>query len=154
MGRLTPPSGSGTYDVDYEDGSPWTADAASHITADSLDYHDAAKIEHDLSGPHSKAPQIAKVAAVLLWTGAAYTLTADYGVTSIVRNSAGNVTLTLDKEFVANRWGARIEAGASDALHFGVYTDPSETGAITVQIVSRIGVAADVSFWVEIWGIR
>ena len=153
MGSLTPPSGSAAYDVAYEDGSPWTADAASHITADSLDYHDAAKIEHDLSGPH-KAPQIAKVAAVLLWTGAAYTMTAGYGVASIVRNSAGNVTLTLDAAFVANRWGARIEAGASDALHFGVYTDPSETGSITVQMVSRIGVAADVSFWVEIWGIR
>jgi hypothetical protein len=136
----------------YYDGSPWTADAASHIAADSLDYHDAARGGHDLSGPH-KAPQIAKIAAVVLWTGAAYTLTAGYGVASIARNSAGNVTLTLDTAFVANRWGARVEAGASDAVHMGVYTTPSETGTLTIQMVSKAGVAADVSFWAEAWGV-
>lgn len=155
MPNLQPPSGTATGER-YAAGDPWTADDASLLGPASLDFYDAAKLEHSLSGPHA-APAIARVAALVTWSGAAYSVTKGYNVTtgagSVTRLSAGLVKVDHLLTLTAQLWGARVEATANDAPHFGTYTDPSATTSVTVQLVDKNGAAADCSFWVELWAV-
>lgn len=153
MPDLQPPSGTATGET-YAAGDPWTADDASLIGPESLAFVDAAKLEHTTSGPHDTQP-IAKIAALVTWSGAAYSVTKGYNVTtgagSVTRLSAGLVKVDHLLTLVANLWGARVEPTANDAPHFGTYTDPTQTASVTVQLVDKTGAAADCSFWLEVW---
>lgn len=153
MPDLQPPQGTATGET-YAAGDPWTADDASLLGPDSVALFDAARFEHTTSGPHDTQP-IAKIAALVTWSGAAYSVTKGYNVTpgagSVTRHSAGLVKVDHLLTLVANLWGARVEVVANDQPHFCTYTDPTQTTGVTVQIVDKNGAAADASFWLEVW---
>ena len=155
MPDLQPPGGTATGER-YAAGDPWTSDDASLLGPGSVAFFDAAKLEHTASGPHN-TPSIARIAALVTWTGAVYTVTKGYNVTTgagiATRLSAGLVKVEHLLTLVAQLWGARVEPTANDAPHFGAYTDPTQTASVTVQLVDKTGAAADCSFWLEVWAI-
>ena len=154
MPNLEPPGG--TIEAPYVAGDPWTSDDASSLARPSLAFYDAAILEHDDDGPH-KVPTIARAAALVTWSGGAYSVTKGYSVTtgagSVTRLSAGLVKVDHALTLLANGWGARIEAQTKDEPVFAVWTSTTATTSATVQLVDRTGAAIDCSFWIEIFGV-
>lgn len=150
MPRLEPPGG--TIERAYAAGDPWTADAASSLANPSLAFYEAALREHDDDGPHDTA-RIARVAALVTYSGGSYSISAGYNTSSVSALATGKVKLDHSLTLLAHGWGARVEAQAKDEPVFGLVVDTTATTSVTVQLVDRTGAAIDCSFWVEVWEV-
>lgn len=137
----------------YAAGDPWTAEDASMLAGQSLDVVDALVLRHARATGKHRDPRIPVAAAIVTCSGTTYTIRKNYSMPTLTRNGVGDVKLDLSGvTLTADGWGLKVGCILNDALHFGSYKDPTTTAAVNIQLVDAAGAAADVSFWVEVYG--
>lgn len=121
----------------------------------------AATLEHTTAGLHS-VNRIAKAVAWTRWTGAAQVMDLEDGCASIVRDSIGQVTITLDANFTSTNTMAcfvEVQPGLTSELvitngrGFGTGAGISTFRFYTYAYSAGNWARADRSFFVTMFGV-
>lgn len=145
----------------YAAGDPWTPPDPTVIALHSSDFRDNALVRHNDVGEHAD-PLVPIGEAIVAWSGAAYSVTAGYGIATgaadVARNAAGNITLTWTGLTFrsADAIGVDIGAGPNDTPIDGYQdgTGTNDTQKTTIQLVDNANAAIDASFSIAIYGSK